>query len=1059
MNEESLFAEALCRPAEERAGFLEQACAGRPEIRVGVEALLAAHEKSDNLLDRPADTVASGPTRAHSDATHDHSADSDDGAHKVEETADYQSNSEAGIIIGGRYTLLEKIGEGGMGDVWVAKQTEPVKRRVALKLIKKGMDSKAVLARFEQERQALAMMDHPNISKVLDGGLTPTGQPFFVMELVNGLSLTRFCDEARLTFRERLELFVPICQAVQHAHQKGIVHRDLKPANILVTIIDGKAIPKVIDFGVAKATAGKLTDQSMSTQFGAVIGTLEYMSPEQTGFSGVDIDTRSDIYSLGVILYELLTGLRPIDPKQLKQAAIVEMIRIIQEDEPSKPSTRLSTNGSLPSLAALRQTEPRRLVSLLRGELDWVVMKCLEKHRERRYETANALARDIQRHLADEAVEARPPSAGYRFSKFIHRNRGPVVAASLVLLTLIVGIVGTTYGMIRADESRRREAEQRGKAEKARDRTRQALDAMTSSVTGDSLSTQKSVSDEQKRFLTEVLTYYQEFAGEKADDESSRIRTAAAALRVGAIETRLGRTAEAATAWRLAIDGYTKLASDLPAVAAHRLDLAGSYNNLGNLLETLGRGAESEGQYRQALSIMEKLAVDFPDMPEYRFVLSISRTNFGELLAKRGKTSEAEESYQKALVIQSKLTLHYPSQPNYSHGLGTSHLNLGNLVARLGNNPEAEMHYRQSQAIFEKLVAQFPASSDYRKLLAHSHFNQGDLLARLGKPSEAGEPYRRAEAIQFRLVADFPTVPDFRKDLAKNYSSIAAVQAALGNPREAEELYRKSLIIQEKLSAEFPTVPDFRNDLAASHNNLGSLLQEMKDVPGAAAQYRQALAIQEKLAADFPTVLFYQFGLGAMYFNFAQLVSSNNQPTVPLDWFDKSIRALNALYERDPGFLQARALLRNCHGDRANLYNRLGRFTDAVKDWTRAIDLSPAAEQPLYRTERVISQAKAGQLVEALTEVEELIKSPKWASGQWYNFACVYAIASNKEASKKQQYAGHAVECLEKAIRAGWKDGAQMAKDTDLDSLHGREDFEKLVDQLSKKSVAQPMLK
>ena len=292
------------------------------------------------------------------------------------------------------------------------------------------------------------MMDHPNIARVLDGGLTPAGQPFFVMELVNGLPLTRFCDEARLTPKERLELFVPVCQAVQHAHQKGIVHRDLKPANILVTIIDGEPVPKVIDFGVAKATSGKLTDLSMSTQFGAVVGTLEYMSPEQAAFSGIDVDTRADIYSLGVILYELLTGLRPIDAKRLKNAALAEMIRIIQEEEPSKPSTRLSTDESLPSMAALRQTEPRKLMALLRGELDWVVMKCLEKKRDRRYDTAIGLARDIQRYLADEPVEARPPSAGYRLSKFLRRNKGPVVAAALVLLALLAGIAGTTFGLI-----------------------------------------------------------------------------------------------------------------------------------------------------------------------------------------------------------------------------------------------------------------------------------------------------------------------------------------------------------------------------------------------------------------------------------------------------------------------------------------------------------------------------------------------------------------------------------------------------------------------------------
>ncbi len=284
------------------------------------------------------------------------------------------------------------------------------------------------------------MMDHPNIAKVLDAGLTPVGQPFFVMELVNGLPLNKFCDEARLTTKDRLELFVTICQAVQHAHQKGIVHRDLKPANILITIIDGKPVPKVIDFGVAKATAGKLTDESLSTQFGAIVGTLEYMRPEQAGFSGEDIDTRADIYLLGVILYELLTGLRPIDAKRLKKAALTEMIRIIREEEPSKPSTRLSTDEALPSMAALRQVEPRKLMALLRGELDWVVMKCLEKHRERRYETANGLARDIQRYLADEAVEARPPSAGYRMGKFLRRNRGPALAAALVLLAVLGGL-------------------------------------------------------------------------------------------------------------------------------------------------------------------------------------------------------------------------------------------------------------------------------------------------------------------------------------------------------------------------------------------------------------------------------------------------------------------------------------------------------------------------------------------------------------------------------------------------------------------------------------------
>ena len=429
MSEREIFEEAISRSdPDEQAAYLQAACGNDLDLRRRLDALLIAHNQGHEFLEVPAANLS---------------------ATKL------QSSPEvAGTVVAGRYTLLQKLGEGGMGTIWVAKQTEPVKRKVALKLIRKGMDSKAVVQRFEQERQALAIMDHPNIARVLDGGMTSTAQPFFVMELVNGLPLNKFCDEAKLGIRERLELFIPICQAVQHAHQKGIIHRDLKPANILVTIIDGRPVPKVIDFGVAKATTGRLTEETMSTSFGAVVGTLEYMSPEQAGYSGEDIDTRADIYSLGVILYEILTGLRPIDAKRLGKGALLEMIRILKEEEPSRPSTRLSTDKSLPSLAAIRQSDPKRLLSLLRGELDWVVMKCLEKQRDRRYETANGLARDLQHYLADEPVEARPPSPAYRLTKFLSRNKGPVLAAGLLLLALVGGIIGTTFGLIRAEHQR-----------------------------------------------------------------------------------------------------------------------------------------------------------------------------------------------------------------------------------------------------------------------------------------------------------------------------------------------------------------------------------------------------------------------------------------------------------------------------------------------------------------------------------------------------------------------------------------------------------------------------
>ena len=343
-----------------------------------------------------------------------------------------------------------------MGVVYMAEQREPVRRSVALKIIKPGMDSKAVLARFEAERQALAMMDHPNIARVLDAGSTESGRPFFVMELVKGVPITEYCDQRRLTLRERLELFLPVCEAIQHAHQKGVIHRDIKPSNVLVALYDDKPVPKVIDFGVAKATGQALTEKTLLTGFGTLVGTPEYMSPEQAELNNQDIDTRSDVYSLGVLLYELLTGSTPLDRKSLGQAAVLEVLRAVREVEAPRPSAKLSSSEALPSIAASRNLEPARLTKLLEGELDWVLLKALEKDRRRRYETANGLARDLEHYLADEVVEARPPTSGYRLRKFVRRHKGQVIAAGLVLLALLAGVTGTTLGLIRAEQQQRR---------------------------------------------------------------------------------------------------------------------------------------------------------------------------------------------------------------------------------------------------------------------------------------------------------------------------------------------------------------------------------------------------------------------------------------------------------------------------------------------------------------------------------------------------------------------------------------------------------------------------
>jgi len=446
MNESAIFNAAVKLPLQQRAAFLKAACAGNAGLQADVEALLREHDETSGLL---ASASAS----------------------QVEATTEQAVLQRPGLLIAGRYKLLEQVGEGGMGAVWMAEQRVPVKRLVAIKLIKAGMDSRAVLTRFEAERQALALMDHPHIARVLDGGTTAEGRPYFVMELVKGLPLTEYCDNRRLSVRDRLGLFLQICSAVQHAHQKGIIHRDLKPTNILVTEHDGQPVPKVIDFGLAKALNALtvLTDKTLHTAYGTVVGTPLYMAPEQVGINALDVDTRTDIYALGVLLYELLTGSTPLEKQRFKEAAWDEVKRLIREEEPPRPSLRLSTTKTLASVAANRQMEPAKLSKLVRGDLDWIVLKALAKDRNRRYETANALAMDVARHLADEPVVARPPSSAYRLKKFARKNRGAVIGVSAVILALALGLIGTALGLRHAQQQRRAAVAAQTAAERERE--------------------------------------------------------------------------------------------------------------------------------------------------------------------------------------------------------------------------------------------------------------------------------------------------------------------------------------------------------------------------------------------------------------------------------------------------------------------------------------------------------------------------------------------------------------------------------------------------------------
>lgn len=471
-NVKTVFGKALAIASrEERANFLEQACGDDAALRREVDALLESFDGAGSFMDRPAAEIDATMNR--DSVAVESSSPPADKTQRTPPTA----VEDVGAIIG-HFKLLQELGEGGMGTVYMAEQTEPVRRKVALKIIKPGMDSRQVIARFEAERQALALMDHNHIARVLDAGTTESGRPYFVMELVKGVPITKYCDENKLTPRERLELFVPVCQAIQHAHQKGIIHRDIKPSNVLVALYDGLPVPKVIDFGIAKATGQQLTEKTMFTEIGQILGTLEYMSPEQAEMNQLDIDTRSDVYSLGVLLYELLSGSTPITRQQLHEVGFTEMLRTIRESEPPKPSTRLSESGSaLPTISAVRRTEPAKLSKLVRGDLDWIVMKALEKDRNRRYETANGLAADINRFLSGEAVEACPPSAGYRFRKFARRNKKLLATGATVALILVASSIVSTSLATWAMKERRVAQSERDAKEQARTAAEAAADA------------------------------------------------------------------------------------------------------------------------------------------------------------------------------------------------------------------------------------------------------------------------------------------------------------------------------------------------------------------------------------------------------------------------------------------------------------------------------------------------------------------------------------------------------------------------------------------------------
>jgi serine/threonine protein kinase/tetratricopeptide (TPR) repeat protein len=919
----AIFNEALERdsPAD-RAAYLDRACAGDPALRARVEELLAVHRRAGGFLESPVivptiDPVSRGPDEC-----------------------------PGGLI--GSYKLLERIGEGGMGEVWMAEQRQPMQRKVALKIIKAGMDTHQVVARFEAERQALALMDHPHIARVLDGGATACGRPYFVMELVKGTPITIYCDEHRLTVRERLELFLPVCQAIQHAHQKGIIHRDIKPSNVLIAPYDGRPVPKIIDFGVAKATGQRLTERTLYTGFGSIVGTLEYMSPEQAELNNQDIDTRSDIFALGVLLYELLAGTTPLSHERVTHAAFTEILRAIREEEPPKPSARLSdSQETLPAIAAQRHTEPARLTKLVHGELDWIVMKALEKDRNRRYDTANGLARDIEHYLADEPVQACPPSAWYRLGKFARRNNPALAVAGLVLFFLVV--LGAVSGWVLRDRAARRA-----------ETTRQVRESLTRA---------RQWSGENKLALAR-----QELAAVRARMGSDRPALSGLAAEIEALDSELGGLEH----FLDLVDQAHEAEFPQPVALALPADSAGPRAAADAMASTPAREpAKAVPFVLQALSCYGVLERDDwsarleGGLLERDQVAQVRRTAYEQLLwladdaarrqvdhrsgSKVSPRKAAQEGWaylRPAEAAARPTSAFYQIRARCLKALGKpAEARQDENLARQTPGTIALDHYLLGLAAYDakdkaEAVKQFEAALRVEPTHYWSLRGLGGCLYDLGRQEQ-----------DFALAAVAYTGCILKRpDHANAYVGRGAAHATLQRFTEAEADFRQAL----RLRPDFPS----------AHYNLGNALRDQGKLAEADAEYRQALLLQP----NYPQALV----------NLGNILNAQGKPADAEAKYRQALRL-------QPDFPEAHI----AHNNLGNALRRQGKPAKAEAEYRQALRLRPGYPPTLNGLAFVLrSQGKpAAALRFAAEAVAAELKlghnPPSWIR---YNAACHAAV-------------------------------------------------------------------
>ena len=865
----AIFVQAVEKSGAEREAFLHQACGDNTALLMEVEAFLAASENAGDFLSFPITALTP----------------------MAFETPSGSFEGPGSVI--GPYKLLEIIGEGGFGSVFMAEQNRPVRRKVALKIIKLGMDTKQVIARFEAERQALAMMEHPNIAKVLEAGATETGRPYFVMELVRGVRITEYCNSQKLTTRQRIELFIHVCNAIQHAHQKGIIHRDIKPSNVLVTMHDDKAVPKIIDFGIAKATTQQLTDKTLFTNYHQFIGTPAYMSPEQAQMSEWDIDTRSDIYSLGVLLYELLTGTTPFDAKQLFNKSESEIQRIIREVEPPRPSTRLNAlaQASLKDAAEQRQCDPKQLSRMLRRDLDWIVMKCLEKDRTRRYDAANDLAKDIERYLNNEMVVASPPSKLRRIQKLVRRNKLVFIVAGIVTASMFTGLAFSTWSFFREQLARQQAETERRTAEAEAAKSHQVAQFLEDMLNG----VRPSVAlGRDTTLLREILDKTAERVGTDLRDQPE----VEAELRATIAQTYFGlglyAKSEAMDRQALALRRKT-FGDESPKVAESLDDLAGT-------LHEENKDAEGEAAVREAVAIQRSLLG-----PE-NLAVARSLHLLGILFYGQKKMTESESAFRQALAMRRKILGNDdPEAALWLNGVAIALDHQGKLA-------EAETAYRQALSIQKKVYG--PEHPDMEVLLD----NLANILIKQGKLAEAEVVAREVLALQRKMLGD-EHPHELRSlwilcNVLQNQSKLA----------EAEGVAREILARQKK------RLGDNCPEVAAALNRLGGLLAQEGRPAEAEPVLRQGLEFKGYMPlGDFPERAW-------AFYNYASLLGDQDRYVEAEANYRQALGLMNILFGPESW---ATAITMN---DLADLLEKRGRATEAEPLFRHATGI--ARKQP-----------------------------------------------------------------------------------------------------------------